>query len=69
MPEAVERVIRFCFEEERYDFLICSHSITNEWSKRIIEKCGFRFVKENVRTAVNGEENVLLYYVLDNLSI
>lgn len=68
MPEAVERVIRFCFEEERYDFLMCSHSAVNERSKRVIEKCGFRFVKENVRTAVNGEERTSLYYVVDNIS-
>lgn len=68
MPEAVKRVIRFCFEEERYDFLMCSHSVANERSKRVIEKCGFRFWKENVRRAVNGEECVSLYYVMENMS-
>ncbi len=38
--EAVKRVIWFCFEEEGYDFLMCSHSVANEQSKRVIEKCG-----------------------------
>lgn len=66
MPEAVKRVIEFCFEEEKYDFLLCSHSSTNNQSKRVIEKCGFRFIKENLRTAINGSEHISLYYILDN---
>lgn len=66
MPEAVKRVIKYCFEEEHYDFLMCSHSVANSRSKRVIEKCGFRFVKENSRTAINGKEHISLYYVLDN---
>lgn len=66
MPEAVKRVIKFCFEEEQYDFLLCSHNITNNRSKRVIEKCGFRFIKENMRTATNGSEHISLYYLLTN---
>lgn len=66
MPEAVRRVTEFCFEEEKYDFLLCRHSIANNQSKRVIEKCGFRFVKANTRTALNGTEHISLYYVLDN---
>ena len=54
MPEAVNRVIRFCFENEKYDYLMCSHSVVNHQSKRVIEKSGFRFVKENIRMAQNG---------------
>lgn len=66
MPEAVNRVIRFCFENEKYDYLMCSHSVVNHQSKRVIEKSGFRFVKENIQMAQNGEEHISLYYVLDN---
>ncbi len=66
MPEAVNRVIKFCFEDEKYDYLMCSHSVVNNQSRRVIEKCGFRFVKENIRGARNGEEHISLYYVLDN---
>ena len=66
MPEAERRVTEFCFEEEKYDFLLCRHSIANNQSKRVIEKCGFRFVKANTRTALNGTEHISLYYVLDN---
>ena len=66
MPEAVNSVIKFCFEKENYDYLMCSHSVINSQSKRVIEKSGFRFVKENTRIARNGDEHISLYYVLDN---
>ena len=35
-------------------------------SKRVIEKSGFRFVKENTQIARDGHEYISLYYVLDN---
>lgn len=66
MPEAVNRVIKFCFEKENYDYLMCSHSIINSQSKRVIEKSGFRFVKENIQITRNGNKQISLYYVLDN---
>ena len=66
MPEAVNRVIKFCFEKEKYDYLMCSHSVINSQSKRVIEKSGFRFIKESTRITRNGDEHISLYYVLDN---
>ena len=66
MPEAVKRVIQDCFEVEHYDFLLCSHSITNEQSKRVIEKCGFRFLTDHSRTTIRGGIHESKYYVLDN---
>ena len=66
MPEAVNRVIKFCFEKENCDYLMCSHSVINSQSKRVIEKSGFRFIKENTRITRNGDEHISLYYVLDN---
>ena len=66
MSEAVNRVIKFCFEKENYDYLMCSHSVINSQSKRVIEKSGFRFVKENTRITRTGDEHISLYYVLDN---
>ena len=65
MPEAVNRVIKFCFEQENYDYLMCSHFVINSQSKRVIEKSGFRFVKENTQIARDGHEYISLYYVLD----
>ncbi len=66
MPEAVNSVIQFCFEKENYDYLMCSHSVINSQSKKVIEKSGFRFVKENTQITRNGHEHISLYYVLDN---
>ena len=45
MPEAVQGVIRFVFEEEKFDYLSVAHFPFNARSKRVIEKCGFRFEK------------------------
>ena len=66
MLEAVRRVIKYFFEDEKYDFLQINHYITNTQSKKVIEKCGFQFVKENKRTALNGTEHISCYYVLHN---
>ena len=66
MSEAVNRVIKFCFEQENYDYLMCSHFVINSQSKRVIEKSGFRFVKENIQITRDGQEHISLYYVLDN---
>ena len=49
-----------------FDYLMCSHFVINSQSKRVIEKSGFRFVKENTQIARDGHEYISLYYVLDN---
>ncbi len=66
MPEAVKRVIRYCFDVEKYDFLQCSHSVTNIQSQRVIEKLGFSFVKDYERTGQNEERHISKFYVLVN---
>ncbi len=48
MPEAVKRVIRYCFEECCLDALTICHFEENDRSRRVIEKCGFRYVGDNV---------------------
>ena len=45
MPEAVQAVIDWLFSEEKLDFIICGHFIRNDRSRRVIEKCGFRYIK------------------------
>lgn len=47
MPEAVLAVIKFCFDKCELDALTIGHFSTNIQSKRVIEKCGFRFVKHS----------------------
>ncbi|MBC8560201.1 GNAT family N-acetyltransferase [Fumia xinanensis] len=45
MPEAVTAVIHFCFEQLGLDALTVGHFTENGQSKRVIEKCGFTYVK------------------------
>lgn len=45
MPEAVKAVIDWLFLKEKLDFIIVGHFDWNHQSKRVIEKCGFRYVK------------------------
>ena len=42
MPEAVQEVIRYLFEEVGLDVLFCGHFLSNSQSRRVQEKCGFR---------------------------
>ncbi|HBF34523.1 TPA: GNAT family N-acetyltransferase [Candidatus Sumerlaeota bacterium] len=43
MPEALQEVIRFLFEEKHLEVISCSHHPGNDRSKRVIEKCGFKY--------------------------
>lgn len=66
MPEAVQRVIRYCFEELGMDFLTCGHFEWNSQSRRVIEKCGFVYCKtHDYTTRMNTVEKSCLY-VLHN---
>ncbi len=42
MPEAVREVIRYLFEEQDLDLILCAHFLSNTRSGRVQEKCGFR---------------------------
>ena len=46
MTEAVRAVINYLFEQIDLDFLVVSHFAHNDRSRRVIEKCGFRFLRE-----------------------
>lgn len=43
MSEAVKRVIKYGFEEEKLDIISCNHFDGNSRSQRVIEKCDFKF--------------------------
>ncbi|MBO5526016.1 MAG: GNAT family N-acetyltransferase [Clostridia bacterium] len=43
MPESVKAVISYLFETLRLDFVSCAHFLSNDRSRRVIEKCGFTF--------------------------
>ena len=42
MPEAVQAVIGYLFDEIDLDFLLCGHFNKNNQSRRVQEKCGFK---------------------------
>ena len=46
MPEAVRAVMEYCFRELNYDYLTCAHFVQNDQSRRVIEKRGFRYLKD-----------------------
>ena len=64
MPEAVQAVIRFLFEEAGLDMLLCGHFLWNGQSHRVQEKCGFRHYafdtyKTRMGTVEEEEVNIL----------
>ncbi len=62
MPEAVKAVIRWLFEEEKLDFIICGHFDHNSRSRRVIENCGFQYIKTTeFKTRFDTVETALDY--------
>jgi len=45
MAEAVKVVIAFCFDELELNAVTSGHAPSNMQSKRVLEKCGFEYVK------------------------
>ena len=45
MPEAVLAVMDYLFSQLSYDYISCGHFVRNEQSRRVIEKCGFQYVR------------------------
>lgn len=56
MPEALKQVLYYGFNEEKLNSIICSHFVNNNQSKRVIEKCSFKYVKSS---------NDKIYYCLN----
>lgn len=54
-PEAVNEVIRWLFDEQGLDFIVCRHFADNEQSKRVHQKCGFKFIKYSKYKTTYGE--------------
>lgn len=56
MPEALKQVLYYGFNEQKLNSIICSHFVNNNQSKRVIEKCSFKYVKSS---------NDKIYYCLN----
>lgn len=58
MPEAVNEVVRYLFEEVGLDMILCSHFLTNRQSHRVQEKCGFKhYAFRKYKTAIGTVED------------
>lgn len=64
VPEAVNRVLKYGFQELGLDLIWCAHFDFNHNSKRVNEKCGFkyRFSKDEVIKVLDSKEVTVLYY-------
>ena len=63
MPEAVMRVMDYCYQDLKCQFLQCSHAAQNGQSKRVIEKVGFQYVQDYDLTVINGDTRKSKVYV------
>ena len=62
MPEAVKAVISWLFSCEKLNFILIGHFDHNMQSKRVIEKCGFKYIKSaTFETRFGTVENTLEY--------
>ena len=66
MPEAVKAVIDYCFSVLNFDYLTCGHFNHNDRSRRVVEKCGFTFLKNVVTGTARGIDEPGKMYVLYN---
>jgi len=64
MTEAVTAVIRYCFQELNFDYLTCGHFDYNDRSRRVVEKCGFHFLKNVITNTARGVDEPGKLYVL-----
>ena len=62
MPELVREVLRYLFEEVELDFVLVGHFDWNSQSRRVVEKCGFEYIKTTeYHTRYDTTENCLEY--------
>ncbi len=68
VPEAVERLKKYAFEELDLDLLWCGHYDFNDKSKRVVEKCGFiyQFTREKVLERLDNKKVNMLYYWIEH---
>ena len=68
MTEALKRVIAHLFDEIHVYALWCYHFDFNHRSQRVIEKCGFKFIRNEITEAthLNKKYNSCVYCLLND---
>ena len=64
MTEAVQAVIAYLFERVQLDFILVGHFDWNRQSKRVVEKCGFTYLKTVEYKTFLGTVEKAMTYVL-----
>jgi len=64
MPEAVTAVIDWLFKDENLDFVMVGHFDRNGRSKRVVEKCGFQYIKTTKYETRYGTVENSIEYIL-----
>jgi|LSQX01.3.fsa_nt_gb ribosomal-protein-alanine N-acetyltransferase len=65
MPEAVRALVGYGFGPLDLEALTCGHFVSNSQSRRVIEKCGFRFVKHSTFFARQLQQEIAdMKYIL-----
>ena len=64
MPEAVKAVINWLFNEVQLDFIFVGHFDWNNQSRRVIEKCGFRYLTSTSYETRYATTETTMDYVL-----
>ena len=62
MPEAVKAVLDYLFDVQQLDFVSISHFEWNTQSRRVIEKCGFTYLKDKVIKTRRGTKEPGRFY-------
>lgn len=65
--EAVRAVMGYAFCLLHLDAVTCGHFAGNEASRRIIEKCGLKYLGDGKFTAQTGEEHQASFYALTHM--
>ncbi len=64
MTEAVKEAIRWLFDDVVLDFITVGHFTRNDRSRRVIEKCGFEYVKTIPFDTQDGRTEDSMEYIL-----
>lgn len=67
MTEAMKKIIFYCFQVLRYDFLCATYFEINIRSKKVLEKTGFKFLKNVGEVERIGRKNKNILVILKNL--
>lgn len=67
IPEAVNKLIEYGFEDLNLDIIWCGHYSENVKSKRVIEKCGFKYhmKKDETLALLDNKKVETWFYKID----